>query len=116
VETTEKIKKNVKCCACEGSLENSKFVNGVFLDKLATWQQPIWGNILVRNKYPEPRATAILCDECIRKKREAKFAVEWNEDLSQVIYHKVEDLKDLPEIKEADVREAESKLYDFGVM
>jgi len=41
-------------------------------------------------------------------------AVEWNKDMTQVTYHKVEDLKDLPEIREADVQEAESKLYDFG--
>jgi len=116
MEITEKIKQNVKCCACGGSLQNSKFVNGVCLDKLATWEHPIWGNILVKDKYPEPRATAVLCDDCIRKKRKAKFAVEWNKDYSQVKYHKVEDLKDLPEIREANVREAESKLYDFGVM
>jgi len=91
-------------------LLKSKFINSVCLDKLATWEHPIWGNILVKDKYPEPRATAILCDDCIRKKKKAKFAVEWNKDMSQVIYHRVEDLKDLPEIKEADVLEAESKL------
>jgi len=105
-EMEEKIRENVRCCACEGSLQNSKFINGVCLDKLATWKHPTWGNILVKDKYPEPRATAILCDDCIRKKRKAKYAVEWNKDYSQVKYHKVEDLKDLPEITEADLRDA----------
>jgi len=109
-----RIKKNVKCCACEGSLENSRFVNQICLDKLATWEYPTWGNILVKDKYPEPRAAAILCDECIRRKRKPKYAVEWNKDFSQVRYHQVEDLKDLPEIREQDVMEAESKLNFFS--
>jgi len=114
-DITEKIKQNVKCCACEGPLENSKFINGICLNKLATWKMPTWGNILVKDKYPDPRATAILCDRCINENRPPKFAVEWNEDFSKVIYHKVENLKDLPEIRKEDILEAESKLYDFGV-
>lgn len=114
-DPSEKIRENVKCCSCGGSLESSKLINGVTLNKLATWKYPVWSNILVRDKYPEPRATAILCDSCIKKKRQPKYAAEWNNDYSGVIYHKVEKLKDLPEISEEEVREAESKLYDFGV-
>jgi len=61
----EKIKKYVRCCACGGSLESSKFINGVTLNKLATWKHLTWGNVLVVDKYSEPRATAILCDNCV---------------------------------------------------
>ena len=111
----ENIKKYVRCCACGGSLESSKFINGITLNKLATWKHPTWKNILVKDKYPEPRATAILCDNCIEKHAKPKFAVEWNLDEGIVTYHDIKQLKDLPEIKEEDIQEAESKLYDFGV-
>ena len=114
-DPSEKIREKVKCCACGGSLKSSKFINGVTLNKLATWKYPVWGNILVREKYPEPRAIAILCDGCIGEKRQSKYAVEWNSDYSEVIYHKVRDLQDLPEILEKDIREAEAGLYNFGV-
>lgn len=118
-EVEDKIRDNVKCCACGGSLKSSKHINGVCLNKLATWEYPCWGNILIWRVDPEKgrmkRATAILCDSCIKDCREPKYAVEWNRDYSEVKYHRVEDLKDLPEISEKDVREAEARLYDFGV-
>ena len=109
-----KVRKNVKCCACGGSLKSSKFINGICLNKLADWKHPVWGNVLVKDKYPEPRAISILCDHCIEDKRQPTYAVEWSDDYSKVTYHRVEDLKDLPEISKEDLLEAEAKLYDFG--
>ena len=102
-EAEEKIRSSVHCCACGGSLESSRFINSLALNKLATWKYPTWGNILVHDKYPEPRATAILCDRCIRENQQPKYAVEWTSNYSEVIYHKVEQLKDLPPITEEDV-------------
>ena len=110
----KKIRNYVKCCACGGSLKRTKFINGICLNKLATWKHPVWGNILVKDKYPEPRAISILCDQCIEEKRQPVYAVEWSDDYSKVAYHKVEDLKDLPDISKEDILEAEASLYDFG--
>ena len=111
----EKIKKNVKCCACGNSLEDSKFINGVALNKLATWKYPVWSNILVQDKYPESRAVAILCDKCVEERKTPRFAVEWDTEHNIITYHDIKQLKDLPQIKEEDILEAESELYDFGV-
>ena len=113
-EVEDKIRDNVKCCACGGSLKYSRFINGICLNKLATWKHPTWKNILVLEKYPEDRASAILCDRCIAEKKQPKYAVEWNEDYSEVKYHKVEALKDLPPIREEDILLGEPEL-DFGV-
>lgn len=113
-EIEKKIRNHVKCCACGGSLKPSKFVNGVVLNKLAAWKYPVWGNILVRDRYSELRAVAILCDCCIEEKRQPKYAVEWSDDYSKVRYHRVEELKDLSEISDKDILEAEAVFYDFG--
>ena len=109
------VKRVVKCCACEGSMQDSKHVNLICLNKMATWEYPRWGNILVSDKYPTNRAGAIICDRCIEERRKIKFAIEWDNKRTYVKYHKVEDLKDLPTIPEREVLEAEARLYDFGV-
>ncbi|MEM2518630.1 MAG: hypothetical protein QXO49_06730 [Candidatus Bathyarchaeia archaeon] len=96
------IRERVKCCACGGTLKNSKHINGICLDKLAEWDYPVWNNILVADEHPEKRAMAFVCDECLKKKRQPKFAVEWD-DHENVKYHPIEDLKDLPEITEEEV-------------
>lgn len=111
----EWIRAKVRCCACGGSLKNSRYINIITLDKLATWEYPVWGNVLVKEKYPENRASAILCDKCIRKKAKPKYAVEWDNKHTYVRYHKVEGLKDLSEITEEEILKAEAELYDFGV-
>lgn len=103
------IREKVKCCACGGSLKNSEYVNSICLDKLATWDFPVWNNILVANVHPEKRATAIVCDECIAKKRKVRFAVEWDEKHENIKYHPIESLKDLPPITEKEVEEAEKR-------
>lgn len=112
---SEWIKANVRCCSCGGSLKSSEHINVVCLDKLATWEWPRWGSILVLDKYPMNRASAILCDRCIRGQRTAKYAVEWDNEHTYVRYHRVGDLKDLPRIPSEEVLRAEAELYDFGV-
>jgi len=109
VDSTVWIRENVKCCACGRPMKNSKNINGICLDKLATWENPVWGNILVKEKYPEKRAVAIICDDCVAKKSKIKFAVSWSNEYTNIQYHKIEELKDLPPIKEKDVLEAELK-------
>lgn len=104
----EKIKRKVHCCSCGHSLKSSKFLNMLTLDKEASWKHPTWLNILVKDKYPEARAVAILCDACIDGRKEVKEALEWDEDLSRIEYHDVASLKDLPEITSEEILNAES--------
>ena len=92
------IRSFIKCCSCRGSLKNSKHINGVTLDKLATWKYPIWGNVLSGDR--RPRAIGFVCDQCIQVKAPVKYAVEWDPYFHGPIkYHPVSELKDLPEIK-----------------
>lgn len=98
------IRERIKCCACEGTLKDSKHINGICLDKLAEWEYPVWGNILVADAHPEKRAMAFLCDDCLKKKRKPKLAVEWDERHKNIKYHLIENLKDLPEITEEEVK------------
>ena len=86
----------------------------VCLDKLASWEYPCWGNVLLRD-VPVNRASAILCDRCIEEKREIKHAIEWDTEHSYVRYHNVTYLKDLPRIPEEEILKAERKLYGFDV-
>lgn len=44
------------------------------------------------------RASAILCDRCIREKRKPEYTVEWNNDLTSITYHRIVELQDLPTI------------------
>ena len=81
------------------------------LDKLATWKWPVWGNVLLLNKYPMNRAIAILCDKCIEKNRKPKYAVEWDMKHNSVKYHLIKNLKDLPPIPPEEALTAEAKLW-----
>lgn len=106
-----------KCCACEGSLEDSKYVNMGGLNKKATWELPYFINLLVRDKYPEKRAVALVCDNCVAKKQLPRLAVEWDKNNENIKYHPVDELEDLPEIPEIperEVIEAEQRLYGRG--
>jgi len=40
------IRKNVKCCACGKPLKNSKYINGVLLERKARWKNNTWGNVI----------------------------------------------------------------------
>jgi hypothetical protein len=114
MERTEKdVRDYVKCCACEGTLKDSEHINAITLDKEATWEFPIWNNILVLDKYPENRALGYICDKCVAegKMDRVKFAVEYQEGYTNIKYHKVEGLKDLPEITQKDVEEAERRIH-----
>jgi hypothetical protein len=109
----EWIRQHVRCCSCGKPLKKSKHINFVCLDKLATWNYPTWGNILVKEKYPEPRASAVICDKCLKEKRIIKYAVEWSRETGEVKYHPVSELRDLPPIPEEEVAKAEAELYNF---
>lgn len=106
------IRENVKCCACGAKLTTSKYINGICLDKKATWKNNTWGNVLVEGS--SGRAIAFVCDECVKKKVLPKYAVEWNDDQSEARYHPVEDLEDVPEITKEQVIEGERKLFFDG--
>lgn len=88
------IKTRVKCCGCRGSLNDSEQINLVCLMKQAKWENPCWGNVLLK---VYGFASAVLCDKCIKDGKQPQFAVEWNKDFSVVKYHRVEDLIDVPQ-------------------
>ena len=82
--------RKINCCACGGSLKDSKHINGICLNKKAAWVFPVWGNVLVKDSHG--RATAFVCDQCLENKATPKFAVEFRKD-GGAIYHPVEDLE-----------------------
>ena len=104
VDWTAWIKKYGKCCSCEGSLKKSRFINGIMLNKLATWDYPTWGNILLG--IPANRASAIVCDTCLEQGKKPKYAIEWDQEDNVVKYHKVGDLRDVRAITPEDVMAA----------
>jgi len=81
-------------------MKKSRHINFIALDKLATWKHPVWGNILLREEYPENRALAIICDDCLKGNKEPKYAVEWDENYEKITYHPINELKDLPPINQ----------------
>lgn len=93
----EWIREAVKCCACESKLTRSRYINCICLDKKATWKNNTWGNVIAGiSGY----AVAIVCDECVKSKVEPKYAVEWDDDETEVRYHSVNELKPMPEKEE----------------
>ena len=90
MDVEEWIRKNVRCCACGGSLRNSKHINGIILERKAKWKNNTWGNVIVG---VSGYAIAIVCDECVKKRVEPKFAVEWSDDKKEVRYHPVDELE-----------------------
>ena len=90
-----RVHERVKCCACDGSLGTSKHINLVATTKVATWKFPIAQSLLIENA--PPNALAMLCDQCIENKVEAKYAVEADPGYSDVVYHELSSLEDEPE-------------------
>lgn len=96
------IKQKGKCCICSKEMKKSKFVSLAQINKKATWQFPIWTNVLV--PLCGNRAMAVVCDKCYHAKEKGndpgpiKFAVEVRGE--DVIMHKFEELEDVPTIPE----------------
>ena len=86
------IRKNVECCACGGTLEESGCINIVELKKRATWKFPVFGHFDIPGY--GPRAMAVVCEECMQNKVEIRRCVEWEGTPYQVKYHDVADLED----------------------
>lgn len=99
------IRENVKCCSCGHSLKNSKYINGISLNKIATWKHPSWGNLYVKGSHG--RAISFQCDSCLNEKKTINYAVEFKD--KNVIYHPVEKLEDTFEI-------TEDMLYGHGLV
>lgn len=119
------LKRSAKCCLCEGSMARTSHLNMVSLDKKATWESPVWGNVLVENS--GNRAVAVICDDCAENKMKPgvairiKYALELSTKKVQfaqgfqktvydrITYHKPEELEDAFPITEEMVREGERK-------
>jgi len=93
-DLSQRIKEKIKCCACGGSLADSKDINIICLMKEAEWPHPTWGNVLLQ--IPPSFASAILCDKCIKERKKPKWAIEWDQRTLETKYHLVEKLKDVP--------------------
>lgn len=104
---TEFLWKNGKCCICEDPLKDSKQINFGMLDKLTFWKFPGWGNIFAEKPGDRisGRALAVVCDKCYHAKKRGepvgkiRFALEVTEEMKEIIYHPVEDLRDAPPMK-----------------
>ena len=89
-----------KCGSCAGSLANG-YINSVMLDQYATWEFPVWGNVLARDedKRTPRRAVSYLCDKCITLMKEGKAPIKWaleiyqEDDVYKLLYHDVKDLE-----------------------
>jgi len=92
-DSEEWIRDKVECCCCGESMRNSKHLNFVQTGKRATWKYPATGNILT--KQPCVEAMAILCDDCIDKRKKPLFAVEWDNEHTTVEYHPIAALEEL---------------------
>jgi hypothetical protein len=90
------VRAKVKCCACEGSLKDSPHINGINLNKRATWKFPVWSNVLIKDQVP--RAVALICDTCLEKKHKIKLAIEWTDKFTTIRYHLISELEDLAPI------------------
>ncbi len=106
-----------KCGSCGGSLAKG-FINGVMLDKYATWAFPSWGNILARDedKRQFKRATSFVCDDCINLRKlgrgpPIKWAVEiYQEDEGyKVRLHDIDGLEAAQPITEEDLHSPEGR-------
>lgn len=89
---------NTNCCGCEKPMTTSRYVNVMLLDKKATWENPAWSNVLLKEGIPRiNRAIAVLCDSCTEKKATARFAIEYLG--GEIIYHPVGELEKLFSIR-----------------
>jgi len=101
------IKQNVKCCQCQGTLADSKTLNVVTTDKVATWKFPASGSVNVFIPNAPYNAVAIICDRCAESGDiKPKFAIEAEAGCRKVTYHEIESLDDEPEW----VKKAKKKL------
>lgn len=87
------VRKNVKCCACGGTLETSEFINIKETDKRATWKYPVFGHIDIPGY--EPRAAAIVCDGCLQRKEKIRRCIEWEGTSYLITYHDIDSLEDV---------------------
>lgn len=81
----------------------------VSLQKMATWNYPTWGNLLVEGS--TGRAVAIICDTCVDNtpRPKIKKAMEVTEEI--IRYHDVDELEDVPPITEEMLEAGESALW-----
>ena len=87
----ERIIELVACCACREPMAGSDHLNLVQLARRPTWEHPTSGNVL--SGYG-PAAVAVVCDACLAASRQILVAVEWRG--SELIYHPVDELEELP--------------------
>lgn len=98
LEISEYILQNGKCCACEGTLQGSH-LNMVTIPKIATWEYPVWGNVLDKNGMALKYACAIVCDNCVNEQTgqitaPIRFAMDVGGTPRRIVYYTVEDLED----------------------
>jgi hypothetical protein len=98
----KKVMAEGKCCICESPLKGSH-PNLVNIDKVATWKFPVWGNILLQEKWQ--RALGMVCDNCVNVETgtiigSVKLAIEIGsvdgEDYFR--YHDITELEDVEPI------------------
>lgn len=79
------------CCAGEGHTikEGGRHINLVMLEKKAEWPYLAAINFLVPGSEKYPLTSAVVCDRCLREKREIKYAMAGIEGKDGAEYYRV---------------------------
>lgn len=87
------LKRKARCCITGRSMQSSRHVNLIMLDRICTWDHPYSQNLFIPE---DPRHAIAVVHDCTFDKETNSFkgkiirAVEIKGD--QIIYHPVEDL------------------------
>lgn len=86
-----------RCCICDTPISATNNYRWVPLMKKAIWKKPAWAHVM--KKMSGAGAISLICGNCLEAREKSglfgsfKYAVEYRDE--QVIYHEVEQLKDL---------------------
>lgn len=78
------------CCGEDHTVaQGGSHINLVMLRKLAKWPYLATGNFLIPESKKHPLANAVVCDRCLKEKREIKYAMAGIDGESGAHYYRV---------------------------
>lgn len=76
---------NGLCCNCKSPMKTSQNFNICQVKRKATWEFPVWGNLITGE---HNMAIAFICDTCLAAERPVMFVVEMRQN--NLLYHPLE--------------------------